>query len=261
MLRRAFARRRSRRTRSRCGALRRLSRTIRFRTIVGLRRGRPIVPRGWLCRTIVRRRLIRLRTIRFRTIVGLHRGRPIVPRGWLCRTIVRRRLIRLRTIRFRTIVRLHRGRPIVPRGWLCRTIVRRRLIVRSGTVRLRRICPRTRVRRRRIARSVRISRLATRSCYGGRSGLSRRCLPHLRTRSRRGIIRGLQVLHLLPRYWLPWMCRQRLLSRRKGHRRRRRFRPCDHRATGHGSRGHCHSVRCIGMGSEHTVGGRRDRRP
>ena len=104
LLRRAFARRRSRRT-LRCAALWRLRGTIRLRTVVRLRRRRTIIPRWRLGRTIVRHWLIRLRPI-----VRLRSRRTIVPRRRLSRTIVRHRLftrsgtVRLRGIRPRTIV-------------------------------------------------------------------------------------------------------------------------------------------------------------
>ena len=154
--------------------------------------------------------------------------------------------------RLRLSVRLSRRRTIIPRRRLCRTIVRGRLIVRSWPVGLRRICSRPLVRSRRVSRTV--PWLAARFRDGRRSRLSRRCLLNRRTRRRRGSSRGLYARHLLPRYRLPGMSCQRLLPGCEGHRRRRRFRFCDHCTARHCGRRCRHAIGRTSVNSQHTVG-------
>jgi hypothetical protein len=104
-------------------------------------------------------------------------GRTIRSRWRLCRTIRRYRWIRTISLR-----------PIIRRRF--RTVIRRRWITRGRAVRLRGICARTLVCGRWSSRSIcrliarRPAGLSPWFRRGGSSGFSRRCLLHLRTRSR-----------------------------------------------------------------------------
>ena len=233
-----------------------------------------IISRRWLCRSVIRRRLIRLRpivrlrlirfwTIRLRTIVRLRCRRTFVPHRRLCRAIIRRGLIRLwtiirrRLIRLWTVVGLRCSWTIIPLRRLGRTIVRCRLI-RLRTIRLSGIRTGAFIRRRRIERAVHgpTCRVAAGRGYSSRSRLSRRGLSYRRTCSNCGsTVRWLQTLHFLPRDRLPRMCRQHLLPGREGHGRRRRLRLRHNGTTSHCRWGSFHSVCHIGMNSEHAAGG------
>ena len=238
MLRRAFTRRRSLGTRRRCIVLCRLRWTVHLRTIglwpiwfgtiIRFRCRWTLRPRRWFCRPISRCGFIRLRTGRFGTIIRLCRRRTIRPRWWLCRPISRCRFIRLRCRR--------------TTGWY-------RLVVCSGTVGLRRICTWMFVRRG----SWSVSWLAARFGHGRSRGLSGRGLLHRRTPSGRGAIRGLQMLHLLPRDRLSWMCRQRLLPSCERHRRRRHFSLGYDWTAYHSGRRRFDVIRRVGMRSQHAV--------
>ena len=216
-----------------------------------------IISRRWLCRSVIRRRLIRLWTV-----VGLRRRWTIIPLRRLSRTIVRRGLIRLwtiirrRLIRLWTVVGLRCSWTIIPLRRLGRTIVRCRLI-RLRTIRLSGIRTGAFIRRRRIERAVHgpTCRVAAGRGYSSRSRLSRRGLTYRRTCSNCGsTVRWLQTLHFLPRDRLPRMCRQHLLPGREGHGRRRRLRLRHNGTTSHCRRGSFHSVCHIGMNSEHAAG-------